>query len=93
MKKNITENSQNSVVRFVTSSATKGLQRRSITLEEVAYEASLLLSRSAPNIIEEIPVFTEWVESNLSAPLKRQKRNSWKWYQPSSRHQVYENRN
>jgi hypothetical protein len=28
----------------------------------------------------------------LSAPLKRQKRNSWKWYQPNSRHQVYEDR-
>ena len=92
MKKNILENSQNSVVRYVTSLATKGLQRRSITLEEVAYEASLLLSRSVQNIIEETPVFTEWVESNLSAPLKRQKRNSWKWYQPNSRHQVYEDR-
>ena len=77
----------------VTTLATKGLQRNCITLEEVAYEASLLLSRSAPNIIEEIPVFTEWVESNLSAPLKRQKRNSWKWYQPSSRHQIYKDRN
>jgi hypothetical protein len=28
----------------------------------------------------------------LSAPLKRQKRNSWKWYQPSSRHQIYKER-
>ena len=92
MKKNTLENSQNSVVRYVTSSATKGLQRRSITLEEVAYEASLLLSRSVQNIIEETPVFTDWVENNLSAPLKRQKRNSWKWYQPSSRHQVYRDR-
>jgi hypothetical protein len=92
MKKNTLENSQNSVVRYVTSLATKGLQRKSITLEEVAYEASLLLSRSVQNIIEETPVFTEWVESNLSAPLKRQKRNSWKWYKPNSRHQVYEDR-
>jgi len=92
MKKNTLENSQSSVVRYVTSLATKGLQRRSITLDEVAYEASLLLSRYAQNITEEIPVFTEWVESNLSAPLKRQKRNSWKWYQPNSRHQIYEDR-
>jgi len=92
MKKNTLENSQNSVVRFVTSSATKGLQRRSITLEEVAFEASLLLSRSAQSITEEIPVFTDWVESCLSAPLKRQKKTSWKWYQPSSRHQYYEER-
>ena len=92
MKKNTLENSQNSVVRYVTSSATKGLQRKSITLEEVAYEASLLLSRSAPSITEEIPVFTDWAESCLSTPLKRQKKNSWKWYQPSSRHQYYEER-
>jgi hypothetical protein len=28
----------------------------------------------------------------LSTPLKRQKKNSWKWYQPSSRHQYYEER-
>jgi len=90
MKKNILENLQNLDASFATTLATKGLQRRSITLGEVAYEASLLLSRSAPNIIEEIPVFTEWVESCLSAPLKRQKKNSWKWYQPSSRHQIYE---
>lgn len=77
----------------VTTLATKGLQRNCITLEEVI---SLALQhpsfRSAPNIIEEIPVFTDWVESNLSAPLKRQKRNSWKWYQPSSHRQVYEDR-
>ena len=92
MKKNTLENSQNSVVRFVTSSATKGLQRKSITLEEVAFEASLLLFRSVRNITEEIPVFTDWVENNLSAPLKRQKKTSWKWYQPSSRHQYYEER-
>ena len=92
MKKITLGKSQSSVVRYVTSSATKGLQRRFITLDEVAYEASLLLSRSVQNIIEETPVFTDWVESCLSAPLKRQKRNSWKWYQPSSRHQIYKER-
>lgn len=92
MKKNTLENLQNLVVRCATNLATKGLQRKYITLEEVAYEASLLLSRSVQNIIEEIPVFTDWVESNLSAPLKRQKRNSWKWYKPSSLHQVYRDR-
>ena len=76
----------------VTTLATKGLQRNCITLEEVVDETMRLLSHSAPNIIEEIPVFTDWVENCLSAPLKRQKRNSWKWYQPSSRHQVYKER-
>jgi hypothetical protein len=89
MKKITLENLRNSGVRSATTSATKGLQRKSITLDEVAYEASLLLSRSARNITEEIPVFTDWVESCLSAPFKRQKRNSWKWYQSSSRPQTY----
>jgi hypothetical protein len=38
----------------------------SITLEEVAYEAAVLLSRSAPITIEEqIPVFTEWGVEDL----------------------------
>lgn len=92
MKKITLENLQNSGVRSATRLATKGLQRKSITLGEVAYEASLLLSRSAPSIIEEIPVFTAWVESCLSEPLKRQKRNSWKWYQPSSHRQIYKER-
>jgi hypothetical protein len=89
MKKNTLENSQSSVVRYVTSLDTKGLQRKSITLEELVNEVVPLLSRSVPSIIGEIPVFTDWVESNLSAPLKRQKKTSWKWYKPSSRHQIY----
>jgi hypothetical protein len=38
----------------------------SITLEEVAYEAAVLLSRSAPITIEDqIPVFTGWAASDL----------------------------
>jgi len=89
MKKITLESLRNSGVRSATTLATKGLQRKSITLDEVAYEASLLLSRSARSITEEIPVFTDWVESCLSEPFKRQKRNSWKWYQSSSRHQTY----
>jgi hypothetical protein len=93
MKKITLENLQNSGVRSATTLATKGLPQKYITLEEVAYEARLLLSRSAPNIIGEIPVFTEWAESCLSEPLKRQKRNSWKWYQPNSLRQIYEERN
>jgi hypothetical protein len=89
MKKNILESSPSLVARSVITLGTKGHQRKYITLEEVAYEASLLLSRSAPNIIEEIPVFTDWVESCLSEPIKRQKRNSWKWYQPDSFKRIY----
>lgn len=92
MKKNITANLQSLVALYATSSATKELQQKSITLDELVSEVLPLLSRSAPNIIGEIPVFTEWVESNLSAPLKRQKRNSWKWYKPSSHRQIYKER-
>jgi len=92
MKKNILENLQSLDASSATTLATRELQRKFITLDEVAYEASRLLYRSAPNIIEEIPVFTEWVESNLSAPLKRQKRRSWKWYQPNSYHQIYKDK-
>ena len=93
MKKKNTEKLLNWDAHYVGIKAMKELQRNSITLEEVAFEAALLLSRYAPITIEDqIPVFTEWVESNLSAPLKRQKRNSWKWYQPNSYHQIYKDR-
>jgi hypothetical protein len=50
-----------------------------ITLEEVAYEAAVLLSDSAPITIEEqIPVFTEWVEGALSESILSRRSNSWK---------------
>lgn len=54
----------------------------SITLEEVAYEAAVLLSRSAPITIEDqIPVFTEWVENALkqSFPLRKNNYSSKHW--------------
>ena len=57
MKKNTSENSQRSGASFAGISDTKKLPQKFITLEEVAYEASRLLSLSAPNIIEEIQVF------------------------------------
>ena len=41
-----------------------------ITLDEVAYEASRLLSLSAPNIIEEIQVFMEWDERHLKGIMR-----------------------
>ena len=92
MKKLTLENSQNSGVRSVISLGTKAHQRKFITLGEVAYEASLLLSRSAPNTIGEIPVFTDWVDACLSAPFKRQKRNSWKWSRSGFLRRVNEER-
>lgn len=57
MKKSTSENSQKSGASFVGISDTKELPQKFITLEEVAYEASRLLSLSAPSIIEEIQVF------------------------------------
>lgn len=50
-----------------------------ITLEEVAYEAAVLLSDSVPITIEEqIPVFTEWVDGALSESILSRRSNSWK---------------
>jgi hypothetical protein len=47
-----------------------------ITLEEVAYEAAVLLSDSVPITIEEqIPVFTAWVEGALSESILSRKKN------------------
>jgi hypothetical protein len=50
-----------------------------ITLEEVAYEAAVLLSDYVPITIEEqIPVFTEWVDGALSESILSRRSNSWK---------------
>jgi hypothetical protein len=66
---------------YVGISALRELQRKSITLDEVAYEAAVLLYRSAPITIEDqIPVFTEWVESVLKESMPSRKNNSW--YRP-----------
>jgi hypothetical protein len=63
--------------------ALKERQRNSITLEEVAYEAAVLLSRSAPITIEaQIPVFTEWVENALKQSMPLQKNIYWNKHLP-----------
>lgn len=50
-----------------------------ITLDEVAYEAAVLLSASVPITIEEqIPVFTAWVDGALSESILSRRSNSWK---------------
>jgi hypothetical protein len=50
-----------------------------ITLEELVDEVMPLLSRYAPITIEDqIPVFTEWVESALSESILSRRSNSWK---------------
>ena len=78
-KKKPTEKLLNWDAHYVGISALRERQRNSITLEEVAYEAAVLLSRYAPITIEDqIPVFTEWVESALSESILSRRSNSWK---------------
>jgi hypothetical protein len=75
-KKKPSEKLLNWDAHYVGISALRELQRNSITLEEVAYEAAVLLSRSAPITIEDqIPVFTEWVENALKQSMPLQKNN------------------
>jgi hypothetical protein len=59
MRRHTSDTSQSLGVSSVTTSVTKELPQKFITLEEVAYEASRLLSLSAPSIIEAIQVFTD----------------------------------
>ena len=75
-KKKPTEKLLNWDAHYVGIKALKERQQNSITLEEVAYEAAVLLSRYAPITIEEqIPVFTEWVENALKGNTELQKNN------------------
>ena len=70
MKKNTLENLQKSGASSAGISATKELPQKFITLGEVAYEASRLLSLSAPSIIEEIQAFTDLDVKDLSGNMK-----------------------
>jgi hypothetical protein len=65
-KKKPTEKLLNWDAHYVGISALRERQRNSITLEEVAYEAAVLLSRSAPITIEDqIPQFMAWDARDL----------------------------
>ena len=76
MKKKNAEELLNWDAHYVGISALKERQRNSITLEEVAYEAAVLLSRFAPITIEDqVPVFTKWVENALKGNMELQKNN------------------
>lgn len=59
MRKRTSDTLQSSGASSATRLGTKVHQQKFITLEEVAYEASRLLSHSAPNIIGEIRAFTD----------------------------------
>jgi hypothetical protein len=81
MNENATEKSLNWDAHYVGIKATKERQRNCITLDELVNEVMPLLSPFARTTIEDqIPVFTEWVENNLSAPIKLPKKNYW--YRP-----------
>jgi hypothetical protein len=76
MRKHTSDTLQSSGASSATRLGTKGHQQKFITLDEVAYEAAVLLSASVPITIEEqIPVFTEWVESALKGNTELQKNN------------------
>jgi hypothetical protein len=65
-KKKPTEKLLNWDAHYVGISALRERQRNSITLEEVAFEAALLLSRYAPITIEDqIPQFMAWDARDL----------------------------
>lgn len=53
---------------------------KSITSEEQAKGIMHLSSPSVQNIIEEIPVFTEWAGKRLKEPTKLPKKNSLHLY-------------
>jgi len=70
MKKNTSENLQKSGASSAGISDTKELPQKFITLGEVAYEASRLLSLSAPSIIEEIQAFMDLDGRDLKGNMK-----------------------
>ena len=81
MKRKDTEKLLNWDAHYVGIKAMRELQQNYITLDELLREVMPLLSPYAPTITEaQIPVFTDWVESCLSAPLKSRKKNFW--YKP-----------
>ena len=69
-KKKPTEKLLNWDAHYVGISALRERQRNSITLEEVAYEAAVLLFRSAPITIEDqIPQFMAWDARDLKGSM------------------------
>ena len=69
-----TEKLLNWDAHYVGIKATKERQQNSITLDELAYEAALLLFRSVPFTIEEqIPVFTAGVNGSKRTTASRKK--------------------
>jgi hypothetical protein len=81
MNENATVKSLNWDAHYVGIKETRERQQNFITLDELVNEVMPLLSPYVRTTIEDqIPVFTEWVENNLSAPIKSPKKNYW--YRP-----------
>jgi hypothetical protein len=78
MRRHTSDTSQSLGVSSVTTSVTKELPQKFITLGEVAYEASRLLSLSAPNIIEAIQVFTDLDVRDLSGNMRQLRKPYYK---------------
>lgn len=78
MKKRTLDTSQSLGAFSVTTLGTKGHPQKFITLEEVAYEASRLLSLFAPSIIEAIQVFTDLDVRDLNGNMKQLRKPYYK---------------
>ena len=78
MRKNTLVRSQTSAVSSAGTSGTKVAQQKFITLDEVAYEANRLLLPYAPNITEEIQVFTDLDVKDLNGDMKFLKTSYYK---------------
>jgi hypothetical protein len=82
MRKRTSDTSQSLGAFSATRLGTKGHPQKFITLDEVAYEASRLLSLSAPSIIEAIQVFTDLDVRDLNGNMKQLRRP---YYKPSTK--------
>jgi hypothetical protein len=79
MKKNATEKLLNWDAHYVGIKATKERQQNCITLDEVAYEAAVLLFRCVPFTIEEqVPVFMELDERLGKNNTTLRKKSCWR---------------
>jgi hypothetical protein len=78
MRKRISDTLQNSGASSVTRLGTRVHPQKFITLDEVAYEASRLLSLSAPSIIEAIQVFTDLDVKDLNGNMKQLRKPYYK---------------
>jgi hypothetical protein len=78
MRKHTSDTLQSLGASSATRLGTKVLPQKFITLEEVAYEASRLLSLSAPSIIEEIQVFMDLDVRDLNGNMRQLRKPYYK---------------